>query len=353
MTQSATSAQVAEVADGVIAVIGGAGIGGRSNSAVILSEGSAAVVDTMLLPVMAGAILDAISGRGAEPRLVVNTHSHTDHVGGNAAFPGVPVVAHPVTATLTAQLAADTSFLGRLFPEFAAELDELRIRVPTAITPGDITAAPGACWLSFGPAHSRSDVAIWLPQCRVLITGDLCFNQVTPLALPRHADIANWIAVLDQLAAFQPQVVIPGHGPVGGPEALTATRAYLSALLSAAGDVAAGRLDTERAIAGFDLGETAGWTEPGRTRLNLSVAIAELGGGAADLPPGVPAPVPVAAEHVLAAGNAATVAGADGILVDVHPEPAELRAQRPVAPGQADTTQTEDRRDTGHRPVTI
>jgi cyclase len=291
MVSTHTTVTVTEVADGIIAAVGADGVGGRSNSTIILRSGAAAVIDTMLLPELAQPVLDVLAARQAPVRLVVNTHSHTDHVGGNAAFPGVPIMAHPVTARLTAQLASDTSFLGRLFPEYAAELSDLRIRVPDPIRPAALGVAPGVCLLNFGPAHSHADLVAWLPESRVLVAGDLCFNRVTPLALPHHASIRKWIAALDELIALKPDAVIPGHGPVADAGALTSTRVYLASLMRVAAAVVAGDLGRDEAVATFDVASAAGWAEPGRTRLNMSVAVAELGGPAPPLPPGVPVPV--------------------------------------------------------------
>ena len=80
--------------------------------------------------VINGDVRDEIERRGARPELVLNTHHHADHVGGNAAFPGARLVAHPVTAGIVRSMAGRTGELGRLMPAYASELARLELRPP-------------------------------------------------------------------------------------------------------------------------------------------------------------------------------------------------------------------------------
>lgn len=264
-----------EVAEDVVAVIHGDGSQGVANAAILLEGPSALVFDSMLLPEMARDVLAEVERRGARPRVVVNSHHHADHVGGNAAFGGAPVVGHPVSAELVRGMRQHRDALVRLMPRFAAGLAELDLRPPE---PLQGTEAPaGTRLLAFTPAHSPADLAIWRPSDRVLIAADLCFNRVVPLAV--HGLVSAWISALDQAVALEPAVVVPGHGPLATVDDLRALRAYLAAVMTAAReawDGGAGRPDGP--LPRVRAPEVAGWIEPERTELNVRRALQELKG---------------------------------------------------------------------------
>ena len=64
---------------------------------------------------------------------------------------------------------------------------------------------------SFGPAHSPGDISLWLPQQKVLISGDIAFHQRL-LAIFPETNVASWIESFDRMAALAPKFIIPGHG---------------------------------------------------------------------------------------------------------------------------------------------
>ncbi|WP_167828708.1 MBL fold metallo-hydrolase [Streptomyces sp. MZ04] len=269
-----------EVADGVIAVVNGDGSAGLSNSVLLLGEPTT-VIDTMLLPEMAADIVTALTRRGRAAELVVNTHIHTDHIGGNRLFEGVPIVAHPRTVTGMRKMIGEPglpALLAKVMPRFATRLadwDSVAAEPMPAI--GIEGALPDtARVLEFTDTHSAADLAVWLPAEQVLVTGDLCFAGVTPLAV--HGRIGRWRTALDQLIALRPEVVLPGHGRPTGIEALRALADYFDRVLAAARLAHAERLSAETVWARFDPGPAAGWLEPERTLVNIQVALAEISG---------------------------------------------------------------------------
>jgi len=81
--------------------------------------------------------------------------------------------------------------------------------------------------MSLGLAHSPGDTQVWLPQQKVMIAGDIAFHERMP-AIFEHSDTAGWIETWDKLEAFQPTIVIPGHGrPTDIAEVRKYTRDYL------------------------------------------------------------------------------------------------------------------------------
>ena len=65
--------------------------------------------------------------------------------------------------------------------------------------------------LYLGPAHSPGDIIVWLPDRKLVISGDRAFHQ-RMLPLFEHTDSKAWIETWDAFEALGAEVVIPGHG---------------------------------------------------------------------------------------------------------------------------------------------
>ncbi len=65
--------------------------------------------------------------------------------------------------------------------------------------------------LHLGPAHSPGDIMMWLPDKKIVISGDLAFNQRL-LPVMEDTDTAGWIETWDKFEALNPEIIIPGHG---------------------------------------------------------------------------------------------------------------------------------------------
>jgi cyclase len=123
---------------------------------------------------------------------------------------------------------------------------------------------------------------VWLPEQRVLFTGDLIFSGGTPFIL--MGSLSGSLAALETLRAFEPSVIVPGHGPVGDASLIDETERYLTWLTQyAAESHARGRTPLE-AARNADLGQFSTLHNPERLAGNLHRAYAELDGAA----PGAP-----------------------------------------------------------------
>jgi cyclase len=267
--------QFVEVADGVIAAINGDGSLGLANSVAVIDAGAALVVDATLLPRMADEVRGEIHRRGARADLVLNTHHHADHVGGNVAFAGARLTGHPVTAQIVGRMVDRLSELGRLMPAFGGELADLELRPPEP-TALQVELPRGGRVICFTPAHSPADLAVWFPSERLLVAGDVCFNGVVPLAV--HGLLSGWIAALDAVVALGPATIVPGHGPVATLASVSAQRVYLASVLAAAREVGAGNASVPEALGSIDTGPVEGWIEPERTGINFRRALQEIHG---------------------------------------------------------------------------
>jgi rhodanese-related sulfurtransferase/glyoxylase-like metal-dependent hydrolase (beta-lactamase superfamily II) len=65
--------------------------------------------------------------------------------------------------------------------------------------------------MHIGASHSPDDIQLWLPEQRLLISGDTTFNE-RMLPIFAHTDTLAWIKTWDKIEALNPKIIIPGHG---------------------------------------------------------------------------------------------------------------------------------------------
>ena len=195
---------------------------GGGNSVVLHSEDgkTALIVDTK----MRSAAQALKSHIKAENIIIVNTHDHLDHVGGNALYPAAKMIAG---AYAKEQWDKDSSQASR-YPD-------------TVLKPGEeqILKIGGETvhLVNMGRAHTYNDVVVYFENRKLLVTGDLVFNQMHPALIARSGTkVALWIDTLEKLSKkYKIQTLIPGHGPVADQNALLAMRDYFTSIRNAIG----------------------------------------------------------------------------------------------------------------------
>lgn len=278
--------ELVELADGVHGWIQEPGTWWINNAGAVAGEDAVILVDTCATRARTERFLAAVAeATDRRPiRTAVNTHLHGDHTYGNALLPdSTVIVAHERTRE---GLLAD--FLLKATPPIWSPTPDWGvgdIRPPTVtLTDQAVLWAGGRRVELHHPgyaAHTPGDVIAWIPDSRVLFSGDLLFHQVTPLVFMGSLDGAR--RSLEWLAAFEPDVVVPGHGPViRGSEfrdVLAAHDRYYRFIQETAGR-AATPLDAAAAV---DLGEFASWPDQERLVLNLHREFADQAGRPMDL----------------------------------------------------------------------
>jgi len=83
--------------------------------------------------------------------------------------------------------------------------------------------------LAMGANHTRGDTAIFVPQDRVLFTGDIAMKGMPSFASP-YSTVSHWLVSLDVLDALKPKIVVPSHGPIGDAAYIADYRVYLTAI---------------------------------------------------------------------------------------------------------------------------
>ena len=250
-----------------------------SNAGVIAGPDSLLAIDTLGPPVHAKAFkAAAMKTTGKEFGRVVNTHLHRDHTNGNCFFAPAEILSHPYTrAAVIEQGIPDRPYEDR--PQWQDGMRELRLAPPTVTFTGTTIYRYGELVVELipnAPAHTWGDVMVYLPQPRILFAGDLAFYYVTPPAHNGH--ITQWIAAIDRVLNMDVDVIVPGHGPIGGKKELAETRAYLELLANETRKRYAAGMTPGQAAADIDMGRFEGWTNPERTAWNTVRIYAELNG---------------------------------------------------------------------------
>ncbi|MGB0723127.1 MAG: MBL fold metallo-hydrolase [Gammaproteobacteria bacterium] len=81
-----------------------------------------------------------------------------------------------------------------------------------------------------GQAHTPGDSFVWLPEHKVMFSGDIVYVG-RMLGVMDHSNSRSWMAAFEAMAAFEPEHLVPGHGPVTTLETARAdSYAYLSFL---------------------------------------------------------------------------------------------------------------------------
>jgi len=263
-----------ELAPGVWAYIQPDGGWMINNMGLIIGTDGATSVDVTSTERRTREYLRTIERLSEVPvRRVVLTHSHPDHCNGTSLLPDAEIIAH---RTVADDLQRPHALAPHIFQPFEQGLAEPRI--PTLGFDDAVTIDPGGRRVEVrhpgGAAHTRGDAYVWLPEERVLFTGDLVFHGGTPFAL--SGSPAGWLRALEQMAALEPQTVVPGHGPVGGPELFEPVTDYLHFLIDAAAAARDRGLAPLEAARALDLARFGDLKEQERIVGNLHRALAEL-----------------------------------------------------------------------------
>lgn len=222
--------ELVEIADGVHAYLQPQATWGWSNAGVVIGDGQSLLVDTLFDLDLTATMLAAMRPHTAAAPIatVVNTHANGDHCYGNQllAGPDVDFVGSEaagqemsdVPPSLMAQLQTLdeqplAGFLQHAFGEF--RFDGIDVPPLTTTFEGvldvDVAGIPVSLRV-VGPAHTGGDVIAWLPEQRVLFTGDILFIGSTPIMWA--GPIGNWLRACDLIRELEPAVIVPGHGPL-------------------------------------------------------------------------------------------------------------------------------------------
>ncbi|HXD54129.1 MAG TPA: MBL fold metallo-hydrolase [Solirubrobacteraceae bacterium] len=203
------------------------------------------VVDSPVLPEELELLPSVLAQAGfPEPAALLATHADWDHVLGPLAFPGTPLGCAESSA---ARLRAEPGEAQRELRSFD---EELYLERPRPLGLGSVQALPVPGHLEIGEqslelhatgGHTPDGMAILAPWAGVLIAGDYLSAVEIPMLNP-GGEVDGYLATLERLRLLLSRVehVVPGHGPILGPEraaeVLEEDVAYLRALAGEGAD---------------------------------------------------------------------------------------------------------------------
>ena len=230
-----------------------------SNAGFVVTDDGVVVVDALGSPTLASELIAEIRRVTPKPiRYVIVTHFHADHIYGLQAFKaiGAKIIAHPAgRAYLNSETAQRRLEASRqdLFP-WIDECTQL-VGADRWLDDSDQTLVLGGQQiriLHVGPAHTPEDLVVQVQKSGVLFAGDLVFRGRIPFV--GQADSRKWIESLTAMLGMNPQLLVPGHGPVSTTprEDIALTRDYLVHLRTAMGEAARNLEPFEEAYAKAD-----------------------------------------------------------------------------------------------------
>ena len=213
---------------------------GDPNTGIIIGDDAVMVIDTQATPVMAQDVIRRIREVTDKPiKYVLLSHYHAVRVLGASAYGADHIIASEDTRDLIVERGQfdKDSEIGR-FPRLFQNVES----VPDGLTWPTITFNQKmTLWLGklevqilqLGRGHTKGDTVAWLPQEKILFSGDLVEFDATPYA--GDAYFQDWPQTLDNIAAFKPQKLVPGRGaalqtPEQVQAGLAGTRAFISDL---------------------------------------------------------------------------------------------------------------------------
>jgi glyoxylase-like metal-dependent hydrolase (beta-lactamase superfamily II) len=266
------------------------------NTMFVISEEGVVVFDGGGSPLMAEQIIEKIRSLTSKPVThVVISHWHGDHNFGvfrfSEEFPDVKFVAHRFTAEVIdspriAYIDRSASFIERNEAEFQTIIDtgknsegepvsehdrqtyvliledadlinseyqRVRVTAPNVIMDDKLTIESGTRvieLLYLGHANTAGDIVMWLPEERIVATGDIV---VLPSPYAFNVPPRAWAETLRNIKRLDHRILVPGHGPV------QRDTEYVDLLVEAADSVAdqrdafiAGGLATDEVGAALD-----------------------------------------------------------------------------------------------------
>ncbi len=295
---------LSEVADGVFAYLQPDGGWGWSNAGLVDGGDESLLVDTLFDVKLTEEMLAAMAGvTSSSPiRQLVNTHANGDHCYGNIAVKrqseaavgdsgsgSLDIISSAASAAemenlppaaLAAMMNADfgpvlNDYLQEAFGSF--DFEGIEFCPPTTTFTSTMTLTVGDRpieLIEVGPAHTKGDVLVHLPDDGVVFTGDILFIEGTPIVW--DGPVSNWVAACDRIIAMEAGVIVPGHGPLTDADGVRAVRDYLEFVQREATARRDAGMTARDAAKDINLGPFAEWIDSERIAINVDTVYREL-----------------------------------------------------------------------------
>jgi cyclase len=220
-----------------------------ANAGIVIGRDGILVVDTLISAKEARRFIGDIRKVSDKPiKYVVDTHYHLDHAFGNGEF-----------ANLGAAIISQENDRKNLEIKGAAALKNAKgygltdedlagtvIALPTISFTDRMTIDLGGERVELifaGPSHTEGSTLVYLPERKILFTGDILFTDFHPFM--GEGDVAGWVKSLDFILALDVTTIIPGHGPLSGRKDIAEMKAYIQLFDQKARELAAKTKDVD------------------------------------------------------------------------------------------------------------
>ena len=209
------------------------------NPGYVVTDEGVVVIDTPQLPTRALNMLRETEEKGPI-RYLINTEHHLDHIFGNYFFRGKGVVVsheevhkefmrvtphiNPFSYAKEAILTDDPDGAA-LFPD--EETYYKNPNKPTVTFRGGLTIRLGRHTFNLisTPGHTKGQIAVYIPEEKVVFTGDTIFNNCQTWMYEAEPD--EWLKSLKYLESLDVDFIIPGHGPVCTKQYISVQSAFI------------------------------------------------------------------------------------------------------------------------------
>jgi glyoxylase-like metal-dependent hydrolase (beta-lactamase superfamily II) len=189
---------------------------GDPNTGIVIGDDEVMVIDAQATPVMAADVIRRIRAVTDKPiKYIVLSHYHAVRVLGASAYEAEHIIAsHDTLDLIRERGAADMKSEIERFPRLFRAVESVPgLTWPTLAFSRELTLFLGRLEvriLQLGRGHTKGDTVVWLPQEKILFSGDLVEYETTPYA--GDAYFNDWPKTLDAVAALKPEKLVPGRG---------------------------------------------------------------------------------------------------------------------------------------------
>ena len=170
---------------------------------------------------------------------------------------------------------------GKFFAEIFAPFDfnGINVPMPTLTFDGMLERRVGnktVRLIEVGPAHTRGDVLAYVPEDRVIFTGDILFIEGHPIIWA--GPIGNWIKACQLMLDLDVETIVPGHGPITDKAGVAAVKSYFEYIEREARKRYEAGLSIFDAARDISLTDYSSWGDAERIIINVATLYREFSG---------------------------------------------------------------------------